>query len=92
MNVVEQWQRNLSVRPNRDGSSELGFIPDIDSQNVLGANLEAVVVAGLGLRFGWFFGRPKVSVGIQDSLDSVGWSGDNSRRGLLAPAARYCEG
>ena len=35
--------------------------------------------------------RTKVSLGIQNSLDSVGWRGDNSRRSLLATPARYRE-
>ena len=36
--------------------------------------------------------RPKVSLGVQDSLDSVGRGGDNSRHSLLASPARYREG
>ena len=39
-----------------------------------------------------FSERPKVSLGIQDSLDSVGRSGDNSRHSLLASPPRYREG
>ena len=42
--------------------------------------------------FRWLVWRPKVSLGIQDSLDSVGRSGDNSRHSLLASPARYREG
>ena len=44
------------------------------------------------IRFRWLVWRPKVYLGIQDSLDSTGWRGGSSLRGLLAPAARYREG
>src|SRR6266404_2420319 len=38
------------------------------------------------------FGYQKVSLGVQDSFDSLGRSGDNRRFGVLAPAARIHPG
>ena len=40
---------------------------------------------------GWS-GGTKVSLGRKNALDPIGWSGDNSRRSLLATLARYRQG
>src|SRR5262249_37902468 len=47
LNVVEQRQRDLSIGTDWNRSTEVGFLPDVDCQNIFSADLVGGIVVGL---------------------------------------------